>query len=369
MNTLAPQDVPTVSPETAQAVAPGPPRFSVIIPAFDGAAVLGGAIASVLEQTEPDWELIVGDNASTEDLAGAVAEAAGTPDDPRIRYVRFDAHVGIFDNFNRTFAHARGEWVYLLPTDDRLEPECLAAIAHAIDEHDDEPRRLALVLGRARRVDPGGRPFEAQYYGFEGPGRLPEGRYDAGSWLRAVCTPGSPPWEGGAFRRAVVRETGTFFRADIPSMSADLELTARIAAYGDVVYLDEPLMSVTGRVESHTQGRRARNRSSGERGTPESLALAAALLAHEGRRVVSRAERAAVRGAVARSYLRRAAAHRYRAGGRGRGAALRDVARAVRIGGPAQLPRAVPLAVVVALVPEGVVRRLRGAAIAVRSRG
>ena len=340
------------------------PRFSVLIPAWNGSAVLGGAIDSVLAQTCPDWELIVGDNASDEDLSAIVA---GHPD-ARIRSVRFSDHVGIFDNFNRTYALAQGDWVYLLPTDDRLAPECLARIGEAIDANLDQPRRLALVTSQANRIDPEGRPFEREYYGFEGAGCLPGGRHDAGSWMKAICLPGSPPWEGGAFRREIVGEMGVFFQHDEPSMSADLELTLRVAAYGDVVYLAEPLISVTGWTESHTTGRRARNRASGEAGTPESLALASALRVHEARRTVTPDELAAVHGAMARSFLRRATAHRTRPGGRGRRAALRDVRSAVRLGGRQVMGRAVALAVVLTVMPRCLVSPLRAAAITIRGR-
>jgi O-antigen/teichoic acid export membrane protein/GT2 family glycosyltransferase len=340
-----------------------PPRFSILVPAFNGASVIGDAVASVLAQRFGDWELVVGDNASVEDLRSVVEAFA----DPRIRYVRFEEHIPIFDNFNRTFGHARGEWVYLLPTDDRLTPDCLSLIATAIDGNPDDPRPLALVVSRANRIDPQGRPFEREYYGFEGAGSLPTGRHDAAGWLRAICSPGSPPWEGGAFRREIVEEMGVFFRADQPSMSADLELAFRVAAWGDVVYLAEPLISVTGWQESHTTGRRARNRASGEAGTPESLALASALAAHEARRTVSADERRLVEAAMARSYLRRATAHRVRPGGRGRRAALHDVGRAVRLGRGRVLGRAAVLAPVVGLAPASMVRGIRGTAIRARS--
>ena len=88
-------------------------RFSVFIPVWNDARWLPGAIESLLAQTHPDWELIIGDNASTEDIAGIVAGYA----DDRIRYHRWPDHVDYAGNANRTIGLCRFEWLqYLSPT-------------------------------------------------------------------------------------------------------------------------------------------------------------------------------------------------------------------------------------------------------------
>ncbi len=330
--------------------------FSVFIPAYNGAEWLAGAIESVRAQTHPGWELVIGDNASEDDLAGVVA----TFDDPRIRHERFDRHVDIFANFNRTMALCRHPWVYLLPVDDRLAPTCLARIAQTIAASRGSPRPLAMVVTAASRVGVDGRSVEIDYYGFQGPGHIDTGLYDARRWLLAACAPGSPPWDCGAYNREIIAAMGSFYSEADPSMSADLELAVRIAAYGDVAYIDEPLLAVTGWSASHTQGRAGRNRARGERLTTEGAALVSALRVHEARRTVSPDERRAVHAAVARSYLRRAAAHRYRQGGRGRRAALTDVVRGVRSSPPTILaPRALIRSVAIVLAPAGMLEWIR----------
>ena len=45
------------------------PRISVVVPAYDAAATLGATLASILDQTHPDLEVLVVDDGSTDDTA------------------------------------------------------------------------------------------------------------------------------------------------------------------------------------------------------------------------------------------------------------------------------------------------------------
>src|SRR4029453_10609198 len=105
-------------PALADESAGGQPaiRFSVYIPVWNEAQWLPGAIESVLAQTYPDWEVIIGDNVSTDHLASIVARY----DDPRIRYVRWDRHVPMSENHNRTMLLGQYEWLHVLSADDRM---------------------------------------------------------------------------------------------------------------------------------------------------------------------------------------------------------------------------------------------------------
>jgi glycosyltransferase involved in cell wall biosynthesis len=93
-----------------------PVGISVALPVLNDARWLGRAIESVLAQTYPNWELVISDNASTDDLAAIVA---GYDDDPRIRYHRWPRRVNA------------SEWVQVLSADDRLQSSCLERLADA----------------------------------------------------------------------------------------------------------------------------------------------------------------------------------------------------------------------------------------------
>jgi glycosyltransferase involved in cell wall biosynthesis len=343
-----------------------PIRFSIFLPVRNGGQWLGGAVESVLAQTYGDWELVIGDNASEDDTQAVVARY----EDARIRYQRFSDSVDIFKSYNRTFAMTRFEWVQELSADDRLHPECLAAIAERIESHRAEGgRRLAMVLTGTRRINAQGEVVDTAYYGYEGKQPLVDGRYGAASWLVAACQPGSSPWNFGsaAISREVLDELGRYIRDDDPIMSTDLELALTVAAYGDVSYIDRPLLDVTAWPESDTHGRHARDRQGERPLTARGLAFRAALDMHESRRHVSARERSAVHAAIARTNLQRAAGQRYLPGGGGRLAALRDVLRAARHSWRTVIaPEPLARAALIVLAPRSTLVAVRTAALARR---
>lgn len=302
-------------------------RFSVYIPVWNGARWLDGAIESLLDQTCQDWELVIGDNASTD---GTDAVAAGHRD-PRIRYHRWPEFEEISENYNRTLLLAKGEWLQLLGVDDRLHPRCLERMAERIDRSAGRTTPLAMVVTACRHVDPDGRPADREWYRHGRIATFRDGTYCGAEWLTAVAAPAALPWNTGsvAISRQVIERIGSLYRPET-GVCADIELYLRAAAYGDVDYIDEPLLDFTVHGTSDGAGRVRRNLERDEPFGPMGIALVAGLRIHEMRREVSRAEWRAVRAAVARELLGRALLHRYHPGGRGRRGALKDLARAAR---------------------------------------
>lgn len=94
--------------------------ISIIIAAFNRADYLKIAIASVLAQTYPDWELVVWDDGSTDNSLGI---AQGFKDS-RIR-VFSDRNSGYTKTLIRAIASSRGEYIGICDSDDWLHPDCL----------------------------------------------------------------------------------------------------------------------------------------------------------------------------------------------------------------------------------------------------
>ena len=302
-------------------------RFSVYIPVWNGARWLDGAIESLLGQTYQDWELVIGDNASTDGTDAVAARHR----DPRIRYHRWLEFAEISENYNRTLLLAKGEWLQLLGVDDRLHPRCLERMAERIDRSVGRATPMAMVVTACRRVDQNGQPADREWYRHGRIATFHGGTYSGAEWLTAVAVPAALPWNAGsiAISRQVIERIGSIFRPET-GVCADIELYLRAAAYGDVAYIDEPLLDFTVHGTSDGAGRVRRNLERDEPLGPMGIAMVAGLRVHEIRRDVTRAERRAVRDAVARELLGRALLHRYHPGGRGRRGALKDLARACR---------------------------------------
>lgn len=98
-------------------------KFSVTIPAFK-ANYLKECIESILSQTYKDFELIIVNDASPEDLTSVV----NSFNDPRIRYYINETNCGalnVVDNWNKCLAYATGEYIICMGDDDKLLPNCL----------------------------------------------------------------------------------------------------------------------------------------------------------------------------------------------------------------------------------------------------
>ncbi len=105
------------------------PSLTVIILAWNGADYLAGCLKSVLEQGYEPLEVIVVDNASTDNSA-AIAESFA----PAVRLLRNAHNLGYAGGNNIGLAAANGEVLLLLNQDTVLQPGCLAALAATFAE-------------------------------------------------------------------------------------------------------------------------------------------------------------------------------------------------------------------------------------------
>lgn len=97
------------------------PEISVVIPTRNRRRLLSLALASVLDQRDVRLEVIVVDEASTDDIAAMVRSIA----DPRVHLVRHDVPLGKSVARNRGVAEATGEWIAFLDDDDIWAPDKL----------------------------------------------------------------------------------------------------------------------------------------------------------------------------------------------------------------------------------------------------
>lgn len=94
------------------------PRFSILLPTRNRLEYLRQAVQTVLGQQSNDWELVISDNCSDEDVGG-YARSLG---DRRVRYLRTSRFIPVTDNWNNALANSSGDYVLMLGDDDGLLP-------------------------------------------------------------------------------------------------------------------------------------------------------------------------------------------------------------------------------------------------------
>jgi len=108
------------------------PLFTVIIPTKDRAPYLRHSLRTCSEQEYDNLEVIVSDDASTDNTREVVAEAARK--DPRIRYVSPGPGVGMLDNFEFALDQVKPGYVIALGGDDGLMPYGIWGMRDALRE-------------------------------------------------------------------------------------------------------------------------------------------------------------------------------------------------------------------------------------------
>jgi glycosyltransferase involved in cell wall biosynthesis len=100
---------------------------SVVVPTRNRSGLLAVTLRGVLRQSDVDLEVIVVDEASTDDTPGLLARL----DDPRVRVVHHETPHGVSTARNRGAAEASREWVAFTDDDDLWAPDKLASQVHA----------------------------------------------------------------------------------------------------------------------------------------------------------------------------------------------------------------------------------------------
>jgi len=102
-------------------------KFSVCIPNYNYGKFLERTLRSVLQQTYDDFEIVVSDNASTDNSVEVVQNI----DDPRIKLSVNRCNIGFAGNLDRAVRGADGDFIILLSSDDVMRPGALETYARA----------------------------------------------------------------------------------------------------------------------------------------------------------------------------------------------------------------------------------------------
>lgn len=144
-------ELPTATPlETAQSAAwNGPaPAVTVVVSTHNRWGLLGGLLDTLEAQDDPDFEVIVADNGSSDDTWSTLTTRCAETS-MRMRAVRLDFHDGPAVPRNTCIAEARGELIAFTDDDCLPTPTWLSELTKAFED------RIDIVQGRTEQ-DPGG---------------------------------------------------------------------------------------------------------------------------------------------------------------------------------------------------------------------
>ena len=200
------------------------PRVSVIIPNWNGLALLRPCLDSLATQTYRDCEIVVVDNASADDSVAVLRR-----DYASVRVLEQRSNLGYAGGCNAGIRATASEIVVLLNNDTEAEPDWLANLVAALDRHPEAGSAASRIMLYDRRDT------------LHSAGDLV--RVDGTADSRGVWQPYGPPWDqeawvfggcGGAMavRRQAIEEIGPFeTRFFMYCEDVDLNWRAQRAGY------------------------------------------------------------------------------------------------------------------------------------------
>ncbi len=127
-----------------------PPKLSIGLPVYNGERFIRFALDSILSQSFTDFELIISDNASTDETMRICQEYAAR--DLRIQYCRNIKNVGAAANFNNVFKRARGEYFKWAAADDIISPTFVEKCVAVLDQNP----AIILAYSKVNKIDSSG---------------------------------------------------------------------------------------------------------------------------------------------------------------------------------------------------------------------
>src|SRR4030042_5799761 len=96
------------------------PSLTVCMPNYNHARYIVEALESVVAQTVPPTEIIVVDDASTDDSLEVIEDFAARH--RIVRVIKNSSNIGCYNSVNRAFAEAKGDYIDLMQADDKVLP-------------------------------------------------------------------------------------------------------------------------------------------------------------------------------------------------------------------------------------------------------
>ena len=200
------------------------PSVSVICPSYNHGRHVGDFLRSLLAQTDPRWELIIIDDASTDDNVAQIERF----DDPRIRLVARSHNRGLAAGMNEAVSLARAEIVAFIASDDLVQPEYVERVIQVFAAN---PAAVAAYVS-LERIDEQGAPLKHQSH-------LPADWNHHELLRKSFLGPNPLPSPGMAVRLEIARAIPV---PEGVAQYSDWIWHNRILMRGDIILLGEQLV-------------------------------------------------------------------------------------------------------------------------------
>ena len=107
-------------------------KFSVLLPTRNGGSFLQNCICSILEQGYEDMELVISDNANTDNTPEIIQQFSA---DPRVKALRLETSVSVTDNWNNALRASSGDYILMMGDDDYLLPGYFDRMENILDNY------------------------------------------------------------------------------------------------------------------------------------------------------------------------------------------------------------------------------------------
>lgn len=199
------------------------------MPVFNGERYIAAALESVLEQTYPDFELVISNNHSSDGTGRILDDFARR--DARIRILEPSKHLTQIENTNWSLTHIADGTTYIkvVHADDTIVPTCIERMVEVAEAHPS-----AGMVGAMRRVG----DQEIDLIGVPATAQLVPGRWLVGMQLVGARYTTGPPTASLLRVDALSRLAGPY---DSSYVHADDALAYGILMQWDFGYVGEPL--------------------------------------------------------------------------------------------------------------------------------
>jgi hypothetical protein len=203
-----------------------PPHVLVIVPCYNYGRYLPQCVASIVSQTGVTTDVLVIDDASSDDSATVAAGLAERL--PQVRLLRHERNLGHIATYNEGLSTADSDYVVLLSADDMLAPGALGRATALMESN----RSVGLVYGNPQVFVDTPRVAPAHFSTWS----VWQGR----NWIEAQFRRGlSIIYSPEAVVRTSVHHAAGYYRKELPH-TGDLEMWLRIAAIADVGRVNGP---------------------------------------------------------------------------------------------------------------------------------